>query len=108
MVANIEKRRSEEVRVKLSPALAAELAGIAEARGLLPATLAAVALGEYVEKYRQNLQIQRMVAIDASKRMSEMALDEEKLGKAIAEALGNPDLLAVMAGSTVPEAGAQA
>lgn len=99
-----EKRRTEEVRVKLAPSMAAEFGEIAAARGLLPATLAAVALGEYVEKYRQNAQLQRMVALDASKRMSEWSMDEETLGKAIAQAMGDPKLLEIFASATGPEA----
>jgi len=39
------RRRSVEVRVKLSQGLSDEFSAIAEARGLLPATLAAAALG---------------------------------------------------------------
>lgn len=103
-MVTVEKRRTEEVRVKLAPALAAEFGEIAKARGLLPATLAAVALGEYVEKYRQNASIARMVAMDASKRMSEVAFSEEAIGRAIAQALGNPELVEILTGSTGPEA----
>lgn len=97
-------RRTEELRVKLAPALSAEFSAIAQGRGVLPATLAALALGEYVEKYRQNAQIARMVAIDASKRMSEYSMSEEAIGKAIAQALGNPELVQILTGSTGPEA----
>lgn len=103
-MVTVEKRRTEEVRVKLAPALAAEFSEIAKARGLLPATLAAVALGEYVEKYRQNAQIQRMVALDASKRMSEWSMDEEALGKAIAQAISDPELQKIFASGPGPEA----
>lgn len=88
-----DRKRSVEVRVKLAPGLADEFGAIAGGKGLLPATLAAVALGEYVEKYRQNAQLQRMVAVDMSKRMAESSLNEEVLGKAIADAMSNPDLL---------------
>ena len=38
-------RRTEELRVKLAPSLAAEFSAIAQGRGVLPATLAALALG---------------------------------------------------------------
>ena len=103
-MVTVEKRRTEEVRVKLAPALASEFSEIAKARGLLPATLAAVALGEYVEKYRQNAQIARMVAVDASKRMSEWSMNEEALGKAIAQALSDPKLVEIFVGATGPEA----
>ena len=62
-------RRTEELRVKLAPSLAAEFSAIAQGRGVLPATLAALALGEYVEKYRRDQQLIKLVAIDSSKRM---------------------------------------
>lgn len=104
MVTPVERRRSEEVRVKLSPALATEFAAIAEGRGLLPATLAAVALGEYVEQWRMKAQLQRMVALDGSKRMADAMFNEEKVGEAIAAALGNRELLELIAGSQQPEA----
>ena len=55
-------RRTEELRVKLAPALSAEFSAIAQGRGVLPATLAALALGEYVEKYRRDQQLVRLVA----------------------------------------------
>ena len=59
-------RRTEELRVKLAPSLAAEFSAIAQGRGVLPATLAALALGEYVEKYRRDQQLIKLVAIDSS------------------------------------------
>lgn len=105
MVAPAERRRSEEVRVKLSPALATEFAAIAEGRGLLPATLAAVALGEYVEQWRMKVRLQRMVAIDCSKRMADTMFNEEKIGEAIAAALNNPELVGLITGHQQPEAG---
>lgn len=100
MVAPAERRRSEEVRVKLSPALATEFAAIAEGRGLLPATLAAVALGEYVEQWRMEVQLQRMVALDGSKRMADTMFNEEKIGEAIAAALNNPELVGLILGTS--------
>lgn len=106
MVEETTRRRSEEIRVKLSPALAQEFAAIAEGKGLLPATLAAVALGEYCEKWRQQLQLRRMVAVDMSKRMSDFALDGDALGKAISQVLTNPELLELV--SQQPSAGTQA
>jgi hypothetical protein len=101
-----DRRRSVEVRVKLSPALADEFAGIAAGRGLLPATLAAVALGEYVEKYRRDVQLQRMVAVDMSKRMSEASMSEEALTKAIEAAMANPDVLKAITDQSLGTGGA--
>jgi len=90
------RRRSVEVRVKLSQGLSDEFSAIAEARGLLPATLAAAALGEYVERHRQQSSITRMVALDASKRMADVFTDAEKLGKLMAAALSEPSVLALI------------
>lgn len=90
------RRRSVEVRVKLSPALADAFSSIAEARGLLPATLAACALGEYVERYEQQASIARMVALDTSKRMADVFTDEEKLGKLISSAMAHPEVVKLL------------
>lgn len=90
------RRRSVEVRVKLSQALSDDFAAIAEGRGLLPATLAATALGEYVERHRQQASISRMVALDASKRMSDVFTDPEKLGKLMAAALADPTVVGLI------------
>ena len=90
------RRRSVEVRVKLSPALSDEFSSIAEGRGLLPATLAAAALGEYVERHRQQASISRMVALDASKRMADLLTDGDKMGKVIAAALADPSVVAML------------
>lgn len=90
------RRRSVEVRVKLSQSLSDEFASIAEGRGLLPATLAAVALGEYVERHRQQASITRMVALDASKRMSALFTDGDQMGKVVAAALAEPSVLAML------------
>lgn len=94
MVENADRRRSVEVRVKLSPALAEEFGAIAAGRGLLPATLAAAAIGEYVEKYRQSLQTNRMVALEMARRMA--VIDEEKIGQAIALAISDPGMRAAL------------
>jgi len=107
MVEKSESRRSVEVRVKLSPSIAAEFGAIAESRGLLPATLAASALGEFVERYRRDRQIAQMVAIDASKRMVE-ATSEGAVEKAITAILGDASLLELFARAGEPEAGTRA
>lgn len=107
MVGKVVQRRSEELRVKLVPDLAAEFASIASSRGLLPATLAAVALGEYVERYRRETSVQRMVALDMSKRVSEFTLNEETIAKGIAQVMCNPAVMSVILPAE-PEAGKRA
>lgn len=88
------RRRSVEVRVKLSQGLSDEFSAIAEARGLLPATLAAAALGEYVERHRQQASISRMVALDASRRIADVFTDADTLGRLMASTLSEPSVVA--------------
>lgn len=97
------RRRSVEVRVKLSQGLSDEFSAIAEARGLLPATLAATALGEYVERHRQQASITRMVALDASKRMSDVFTDPDKLAKLMSAALAESSVVALINDIKAPE-----
>lgn len=48
-----------------------------------------------------------MVALDMSKRMSDLALSEESIAKAVASALGNPEVVSII-GSVVPGEGRRA
>lgn len=105
MVSNLERRRSEEVRVKLAPAILAEFSAIAEGRGLLPATLAAVALGEYVERYRRDGQLARMMVLDASKRMVDSFGEGCAVEKVLEHVLCDPGLRALITGPEESEAG---
>lgn len=97
------RRRSVEVRVKLSPALAEAFSAIAEARGLLPATLAASALGEYVEGHQQQASIARMVALDAGKRLTATMTDPESLAKILQVAVADPKIVAAFSSIANPE-----
>ena len=85
-------RRTEELRVKLAPSLSAEFSAIAQGRGVLPATLAALALGEYVEKHRRDQQLARLVALDTSKRMSD-AMASGVFEASMEKMLGDPAIL---------------
>jgi len=85
-------RRTEELRVKLAPSLSAEFSAIAQGRGVLPATLAALALGEYVEKHRRDQQLARLVALDTSKRMSD-AMASGVFEASMEKMLGDPSIL---------------
>lgn len=87
--------RSSELRVKLAPSIAEAIGSIAAGRGLLPATLAAVALGEYVEKQSENAKLQRMVVLDVSKRMAE-SMTDERLEKIIGSGI-SPESMAAAA-----------
>ena len=88
-------RRTEELRVKLAPALSAEFSAIAQGRGVLPATLAALALGEYVEKHRRDQQLVRLVALDTSKRMSD-AMSSGAFEASLAKVFGVPSMMGAL------------
>ena len=88
-------RRTEELRVKLAPALSAEFSAIAQGRGVLPATLAALALGEYVEKYRRDQQLVKLVAIDTSKRMHD-AFASGQFAESMTKVLGDPSMMGAL------------
>ena len=88
-------RRTEELRVKLAPSLSAEFSAIAQGRGVLPATLAALALGEYVEKHRRDQQLVRLVALDTSKRMSD-AMSSGAFEASMAKVFGDPSMMGAL------------
>lgn len=94
-----DRRRSVEVRVKLSPSLAERFSAIAERRGLAPATLAAVALGEYVDSQDQRLQLQRMSAVDVSKRLADSLSDPEQMARLMQQFLSDPSAMALLSAS---------
>ena len=85
-------RRTEELRIKLAPSLSVEFSAIAQGRGVLPATLAALALGEYVEKYRRDQQLIKLVAIDSSKRIHD-AFASGQFAESMTKVLGDPAIL---------------
>jgi predicted transcriptional regulator len=58
-------RRTVPLRVKLSPDVATRLDTIARPRGLTPATLGALAVGEYVERYERLQQVETLTALGA-------------------------------------------
>ena len=88
-------RRTEELRVKLAPALSAEFSAIAQGRGVLPATLAALALGEYVERYRRDRHLVQLVALDTSKRMS-ASFASGQFAESMAKVFGDPSMMGAL------------
>lgn len=63
------RRRVAEVRVKLQPEMAARLDEIAKRRGVPSATLAALVIGEYVERYDQHQRYQQMAVVESARLM---------------------------------------
>lgn len=93
--------RNVEVRVKLAPSIAEALARIGERRGLLPATLAAAALGEWIERQEQTAQLQRLSVLDAGKRFAD-SLTDERLEKVFSGVL-TADVLREIAATAATE-----
>jgi predicted transcriptional regulator len=56
-------RRTVPLRIKLSPDVATRLDAIARPRGLTPATLGALAVGEYVERYEWLQQVEACAVV---------------------------------------------
>lgn len=73
------RARVAEVRVKLQPELLQQFDQIAQRRGVPAATLAALVIGEYVEKQGEAASLQRLVALDTSKRISDKFSEEDLL-----------------------------
>lgn len=63
--------RNAEVRVKLEPSVADRLNDAARAKGMLPATLAAFVVGDYLEKRDKEARLQELIARDTAGRMLE-------------------------------------
>lgn len=98
------RKRTVEVRLKLSPTLAEKFSLLAEQRGLLPATLAAVVIGEYLEKKDENTALQGKVALHASSLMASSFTDE-KMASIIKLMMSDPELLKLMAQAEEGSAG---
>lgn len=75
------RRRTYEVRVKLQPEMAARLEELARCRGVPPATLAALVLGEYVDRCEKNQKHQAMAILEASRMLM------RELGPQVGESL---------------------
>jgi len=86
-------RRNAEIRVKVDPEMEMALADIAKARGLPPATLAAVVIGEYVEKYQSNARLQReaMAVMFNSQALSDAM--EKSMQAGLMQSLMNPEFV---------------
>lgn len=64
------RNRVAEVRVKLQPELLQQFDAVAQGRGVPASTLAALVIGEFVEKHAENKLVQRLVALDMTKRLA--------------------------------------
>lgn len=75
-------RRTDSIRVRLSPDMMTRFEELADRYGMPPATLAAFAIARFVQQDENNLNIAR----DALNRMADKSLDVEVSEDAIAKA----------------------
>lgn len=83
------RKRTLEIRIKLSPAMAAEFGHIAESFGMLPASLAAQVVGEYVEQRREKRRLTNLAIAASTKEM----MDTGKLAQAFKQVFSDPEVL---------------
>lgn len=91
--AAYSRRRTTEVRVKLSPEIAEAFSGYAGQLGVLPATLAALVVGEYVDKRSESARLTRLALLDASKRAAESFTPEALVAAQARLAMEQPELI---------------
>lgn len=96
MMEETGRRRTSEIRLKLSPSIAEEFSALSASYGLLPPTMAAFVVGQFVERCRTDARVARLVALDASKRLSETMADPSVLEASLTRVMSNPDVLRAM------------
>jgi len=93
MMENTNRRdRVAEVRVKLQEDITGTFGLIAQKHGVPATTLTCLVLDEYVEKMEEQGKLQRLIALNASKKLSE-SFTEEKIEKLLATVF-TPDTIA--------------
>lgn len=77
-----ENRRTDSIRVRLSPEMMERFENLAKRYGMPPATLCAFAVARFVQQEENNMQLTRMAVMDASRRAGDQFdLDDDKLEK---------------------------
>lgn len=86
------RRRTTEIRVKLAPSMAEQFDLVAANRGMLPASLAALVLGEYLENLQEKRRLNTLTVAAMSKEIVN-AFTPEKLVATVKLVMADPDLL---------------
>ena len=66
-----ENRRTDSIRVRLSPEMLARFEALAKRYGMPPATLCAFAVAQFVQAEENKVSMTRMAVMDASRRAGE-------------------------------------
>lgn len=66
-----ENRRTDSIRVRLSPEMMGRFEALAKRYGMPPATLCAFAVAQFTQNEENKLSMTRMAVMDASRRVGE-------------------------------------
>ena len=81
-----ENRRTDSIRVRLSPDMMERFDVLASRYGMPPATLCAFAVARFVQSEEANAQLTRMAVLDASRKSADnvnAVFSEENIEKAL-------------------------
>ena len=81
-----ENRRTDSIRVRLSPDMMERFENLASRYGMPPATLCAFAVARFVQTEETNAQLTRMAVLDASRKSADnvnAVFSEENIEKAL-------------------------
>jgi predicted DNA-binding protein len=88
MTAVQENRRTDSMRVRLSPEMMERFEALAVRYGMPPATLCAFAIARFVQSEENSLSMSRMAVMEAARRSSDaMNLSPDQLEKVLTPAL---------------------
>lgn len=83
-----QNRRTDSIRVRLSPDMMGRFEAIAARYGMPPATLCSFAVAEFVQKQEAAVSLSRMAVMDASRKASEaFNFSDEQLEKILGPTL---------------------
>lgn len=94
-------KRTDSIRVRLAPELLERFGKLADRYGMPPATLAAFAVAQFVQREETNASLARMAVMDMVRRQGEQLEGfEDAIGPALEAVL--PAIAQAMAGKTLP------
>jgi len=98
MATPAENKRTDSIRVRLSPEMMERFEKLASRYGMPPATLCAFAVARFVQSEESNFSNARMAILDATRRAGENINDEQIEAlllrglPGLAQALSQPNL----------------
>ena len=98
-----ENRRTDSIRVRLSPEMMARFEALAKRYGMPPATLCAFAVAQFTQNEENKLSMARMAVMDASRRAGEkFEMDEETMERLFGPMLAEIAMQAALTQQNLP------